>query len=171
LASPRGSDFPAPGSVAVQLEHPEPYDEGACLPRFRNCCRVAKIADCSKKPQITVFFLVRCVLPQLTGDDTPISKKPPPYMAHLAISLLYPPAGHQNHLVPPPIVASSSGSNHGSRRRVATDMADTSAGGRLQQPFHGRFSNPPVFFGHNPEIEPPAVSVSSSPPPPYEICY
>ncbi|KAM0844247.1 hypothetical protein ACQ4PT_057182 [Festuca glaucescens] len=79
-------------------------------------------------------------------------------MAHLLRSVLYPPPGHKNHLVPPPIVASSSGSNQGPRRRAATDTANASAGEPLQQPIHGRFNNPPVFFDQNPEDDQPAAS-------------
>ncbi|KAM0904309.1 hypothetical protein ACQ4PT_018099 [Festuca glaucescens] len=79
-------------------------------------------------------------------------------MAHLLRSVLYPPPGHKNHLVPPPIVASSSGSNQGPRRRAAADTANASAGEPLQQPIHGRFNNPPVFFDQNPEDDQPAAS-------------
>ncbi|KAK1604966.1 hypothetical protein QYE76_028639 [Lolium multiflorum] len=79
-------------------------------------------------------------------------------MAHLLRSVLYPPPGHKNHLVPPPIVASSSGSNQGPRRRAAADTANARAGEPLQQPIHGRFNNPPVFFNQNPEDDQPAAS-------------
>ncbi|KAK1686001.1 hypothetical protein QYE76_046849 [Lolium multiflorum] len=79
-------------------------------------------------------------------------------MAHLLRSVMYPPPGHKNHLVPPPIVASSSGSNQGPRRRAAADTANARAGEPLQQPIHGRFNNPPVFFNQNPEDDQPAAS-------------
>ena len=83
-----------------------------------------------------------------------------PEMNHLRQPILYPPPGHPHHMNPPSMVASSNSSNPAPRRRATSGSATGGAGSTFMQGFLHDLMNPSVFFNQDPEIEPPAASVS-----------